>query len=74
MHRTVYILSMDETKYVRRHGKLTERLSIPLDETTKKRVDEITATNFRFSEWLRDLLIDNLPSAERAAGVEARAS
>lgn len=65
---------MDETRYVRRHGKLTERLSIPLDETTKERIDAITATNFRFSEWLRDLLMDNLPSAERAAGLNPDAA
>lgn len=61
---------MDESRYVRRHGKLTERVSIPLDESTKRRIDGITATDFRFSEWLRDLLMDNLSSAERAAGIE----
>jgi hypothetical protein len=62
-------MGMDETRYVRRHGKLTERVSIPVDEPTKDRVDAISATNFRFSEWLRDLLIANLESAERAAGL-----
>lgn len=61
---------MSASKYLRKHGKLTERISVPVDAYLKALEMKAKDSKFNFNAWVRDLLTSNAAQVIEAAGLK----
>lgn len=57
---------MAADKYMRRHGKITEVLAIPVDQQTRKIADDAKRNGFDFNAWARDVLAERIHEVAQA--------
>lgn len=53
-------------KYIRKHGKLRDRLAIPVDERMRKIAENAKQQGFDFNAWARDVLAERIHEVAQA--------
>lgn len=61
---------MSTNQFIRKYGKLVERLPIPVDSRMKFISEEAKKQRFDFNDWARDVLYSRIQEVVDACGLE----